>query len=288
MEASGPNNARKLQSHRFGVILAAEAATRPRLAISNRGRGSALNAELTRYRNDFGGSLLGTMGVATSDTSKGVDQSTVFITDALAQRRPKRRDRRREKRDILKLAHCLADPSAELLPQFVDLAMQMTRAVSGGLSVYDADSDPDVFRWKHLRGSLARFEGATTPRDNSPCGVTLDRNLPVLVAYPDVVDLQNSLLGSADHNVQMSSDGKVALIPVGAVRDLAFRHPNVGMAMWFETLVEGSIFREWILNIGRRNAPARIAHLRPSLACQPNPSCFNVAREQQRDVTARQ
>lgn len=77
----------------------------------------------------------------------------------------------------------------------------------------------------------------------------------------DVVDLQNSLLGSADHNVQMLSDGKVALIPVGAVRDLAFRHPSVGMAMWYETLIEGSIFREWILNIGRRNAPARIAHL---------------------------
>ena len=31
--------------------------------------------------------------------------------------------------------------------------------------------------------------------------------------------------------------------------------------MWYETLVEASIFREWILNIGRRNARTRIAHL---------------------------
>lgn len=77
----------------------------------------------------------------------------------------------------------------------------------------------------------------------------------------DIVDLQNSLLGSADHNVQMLSEGTVALIPVAAVRELAFSHPNVGMAMWYETLVEGSIFREWILNIGRRKAAARIAHL---------------------------
>ena len=31
--------------------------------------------------------------------------------------------------------------------------------------------------------------------------------------------------------------------------------------MWLETLVEGSIFREWILNIGRHDTRMRIAHL---------------------------
>ena len=77
----------------------------------------------------------------------------------------------------------------------------------------------------------------------------------------DLVDLQNSLLGIADHNVQMLTSGEVAMIPVDAIRDLAFRHPDVGMAMWFETLVEGAIFREWVLNVGRRDARTRIAHL---------------------------
>jgi CRP-like cAMP-binding protein len=77
----------------------------------------------------------------------------------------------------------------------------------------------------------------------------------------DLIDLQNSLLGTADHNVQMLTSGEVAVIPVDAVRDLAFRHPSVGMAMWYETLVEGSIFREWVLNVGRRDARTRIAHL---------------------------
>ena len=77
----------------------------------------------------------------------------------------------------------------------------------------------------------------------------------------DLIDLQNSLLGVADHNVQMFSAGEVALIPVADVRQLAFDRPNVGMAMWYETLVEGSIFREWVLNVGRRDARTRIAHL---------------------------
>ncbi len=82
----------------------------------------------------------------------------------------------------------------------------------------------------------------------------------------DIVDLQNSLLGTADHNVQMLTNGQVALMPVEAMRKLAFDHPSVGMAMWYETLVEGSIFREWVLNIGRRGARTRIAHLLCELA----------------------
>jgi len=77
----------------------------------------------------------------------------------------------------------------------------------------------------------------------------------------DVIDLQNSLLGTADHNVQMLTSGEVALIPIQAVRELAFRNPTIGMAMWYETLVEGSIFREWVLNVGRRDARTRIGHL---------------------------
>jgi CRP-like cAMP-binding protein len=76
----------------------------------------------------------------------------------------------------------------------------------------------------------------------------------------DLVDLQNSFLGVADHSVQVLTDSEVAFIPREAVKTLAFAHPNVGMAMWMDTLVDGSIFREWIANVGRRDARARIAH----------------------------
>ena len=77
----------------------------------------------------------------------------------------------------------------------------------------------------------------------------------------DMVDLQNSLLGIADHSVQLITEGQVAFIPREAMQELAFKRPNVGMAMWLDTLVDGSIFREWIANVGRRNAHARLAHL---------------------------
>jgi CRP-like cAMP-binding protein len=76
----------------------------------------------------------------------------------------------------------------------------------------------------------------------------------------DVLDLQNSFLGVADHSVQVLTDSLVAFIPRDAVKRLGFERPNIGMAMWHDTLVDGSIFREWIANVGRRAAPARIAH----------------------------
>jgi CRP-like cAMP-binding protein len=77
----------------------------------------------------------------------------------------------------------------------------------------------------------------------------------------ELVDLQNSFLGVADHSVQMITEGEVALIPREAVKKLAFERPRVGMAMWFDTLVDASIFREWIANVGRRDARTRLSHL---------------------------
>lgn len=77
----------------------------------------------------------------------------------------------------------------------------------------------------------------------------------------DLVDLQNSLLGTADHSVQMLSEGEIARIPREAVKELAMERPQVAMAMWHDTLVDGSVFREWIANVGRRDSHTRLAHI---------------------------
>lgn len=87
------------------------------------------------------------------------------------------------------------------------------------------------------------------------------RSISAVHMEGDVVDLQNSLLSVADHSVQALSHAKIARIPRKAIIALAFDYPNIGMAMWYDTLVDASIFREWILNISRRDAQMRIAHL---------------------------
>jgi CRP-like cAMP-binding protein len=77
----------------------------------------------------------------------------------------------------------------------------------------------------------------------------------------DMVDLQNSLLRVADHNVQTLTSAVAAFIPREAIVQLAFQRPAIGRALWLDTLVEGSISREWIANVGRRDARSRVAHI---------------------------
>ena len=76
----------------------------------------------------------------------------------------------------------------------------------------------------------------------------------------DAVDLDNALFSRADHNLQMLSNGSAAFIPVETVRELTLSRPQIGQALWRETLIDGAIFREWTLNIGRRDARCRMAH----------------------------
>jgi two-component sensor histidine kinase len=111
----------------------------------------------------------------------------VYITDELDRRLPKTTDFLREKLALQDLAGRMADHPDEVLPRFVDLAMEMTGGVSAGLSLYEENPAPGVFRWRYLRGILAPFEDATTPRNFSPCGITLDRNRPVLSLHPERV-----------------------------------------------------------------------------------------------------
>jgi CRP-like cAMP-binding protein len=77
----------------------------------------------------------------------------------------------------------------------------------------------------------------------------------------DLLNLQALMLPRSDHEVQTISSAKVAWIPIAALRTLARERPTIGDALWRDTLIEGSIFREWVLNVGRRDARSRIAHM---------------------------
>ncbi|HEY0164701.1 MAG TPA: Crp/Fnr family transcriptional regulator [Sphingomicrobium sp.] len=77
----------------------------------------------------------------------------------------------------------------------------------------------------------------------------------------DFVDLQNCLLGEADHNVQAVNRSEVAIIPTDVLAELTSSHPAIGRAMWLDTLIDSSVLREWVVNLGRRNARSRISHL---------------------------
>jgi CRP-like cAMP-binding protein len=82
----------------------------------------------------------------------------------------------------------------------------------------------------------------------------------------DALDFQNLYLEESDHNVQTLTRAQVAFIGRADAQELARSRPAVSRALFVLALVEASISREWILNVGQRAAQARIAHVLCELA----------------------
>ena len=76
----------------------------------------------------------------------------------------------------------------------------------------------------------------------------------------EALNLQSLFLDEADHSVQALTRSEVALISRSAIRAVMSARPTVAHAMGVNMAVEASIAREWIMNLGRRDARARIAH----------------------------
>ena len=77
----------------------------------------------------------------------------------------------------------------------------------------------------------------------------------------DMLDLQHLFLRHSDHVMQTLSPVTVARVAAEDLRALAAERPHVAEALWRDTLIDASIAREWLVNVGRRSAMARIAHL---------------------------
>ena len=77
----------------------------------------------------------------------------------------------------------------------------------------------------------------------------------------DILDLSGLLLGKLDHGIGTLTPAEVAPIPHATVLGWIEHHPGLGRLLWQDTLVDAAVFREWVVNVGRRSAYARTAHL---------------------------
>jgi CRP-like cAMP-binding protein len=77
----------------------------------------------------------------------------------------------------------------------------------------------------------------------------------------DLPDLQSLHLTVLDISIGTITPCKIGFMQHEAARDLCERFPRIGSAFWRETLIQAAVFREWVTNVGRREAYGRIAHL---------------------------
>jgi CRP-like cAMP-binding protein len=84
----------------------------------------------------------------------------------------------------------------------------------------------------------------------------------------DVADLQSLHLAVMDHSLGTLVPSRAAFITHEALRGIIRAYPEIADAFWRDTLIDAAIFREWIVNVGSREAYARLAHLICELFCK--------------------
>ncbi|SDC72264.1 PAS domain S-box-containing protein [Massilia sp. PDC64] len=108
----------------------------------------------------------------------------VLITHELARRPVRAADHRAESRALTLLSQELVTHPRGVLQRLAELALQLCRAGTAGVSILEPGTHGDVFRWHAMAGAYASLAGATVPRANSPCGVVVERNTTLLFDGP--------------------------------------------------------------------------------------------------------
>jgi CRP-like cAMP-binding protein len=85
-----------------------------------------------------------------------------------------------------------------------------------------------------------------------------------IVAYlvpGDLCDVRAFLLKRMDHSIGALAPVEAAVVSQETMATLLDDYPRLMRALWWATLVEESITREWVVNVGHRTAFERLAHL---------------------------
>jgi len=88
-----------------------------------------------------------------------------------------------------------------------------------------------------------------------------ERQIMAFYISGDIPDLQSLHLRVLDTSLSTITPCKVGFIQHETLHDLCERCPRIASALWRETLIDASIFREWITNVGRRDGYSRMAHI---------------------------
>jgi hypothetical protein len=99
-------------------------------------------------------------------------------------------------------------------------------------------------------GPVARFDHALALAHKAEFGVAVLRQ-----------HLQSLHLKVLDNSVSTISQCRVGFITHDTLSDLCTRYPRLAAAFWRETLIDAAIFREWVMNVGRREGSSRMAHV---------------------------
>jgi CRP-like cAMP-binding protein len=77
----------------------------------------------------------------------------------------------------------------------------------------------------------------------------------------DFVDLHSYPLEVLDHSITALTDCRIVKLQHRDITQIIERHPRLARILWFATMVDASIHREWLVCLGVRAGAMRVAHL---------------------------
>lgn len=77
----------------------------------------------------------------------------------------------------------------------------------------------------------------------------------------DFVDLHGFVLKRLDHDIVAVGPARIAQVDHDKLDEVTHARPQLAKALWFATLLDAAIHRQWIRNLEALDAPQRIAHL---------------------------
>ena len=92
------------------------------------------------------------------------------------------------------------------------------------------------------------------------------RQITALHVAGDMADLHSVVRPADTSALQALSTATILRVPHAALRALAGRYPAIAEAFWRDCMVDSAVLSQWVVNVGRRDARTRLAHLFCELA----------------------
>jgi CRP-like cAMP-binding protein len=87
------------------------------------------------------------------------------------------------------------------------------------------------------------------------------RQITCLHIPGDVADLVSLVSPKTGWGLTALTPTTILRIPHADLRRLTAAYPGIAEAFWRDSVADGSIFSEWVVNVGRRDAITRVAHV---------------------------
>ncbi|WP_236960890.1 Crp/Fnr family transcriptional regulator [Methylobacterium durans] len=87
------------------------------------------------------------------------------------------------------------------------------------------------------------------------------RQILAFLVPGDFCDLHVAILGFMDHSICTLTPCTTVAISSETIAELALNHPRITRALWWATLVDEGVLREWLTGMGQRSSEAQTAHL---------------------------